>query len=123
MKGDDWGLRKEDEEFSSALHQRTEELYRIPNSHTDDDGYIECPVITLRDMVVFPRMVSPIFVVPGPNLLSVQEAQSKAQTVIGLTPRDPEIEELQPDDYLPIGVEMAVGRLLSMPDGNSSTDR
>jgi ATP-dependent Lon protease len=34
--------------------------------------------------------------------------------------RDPEEENPGPSDFLPIGIEMAVGRLLSMPDGSSS---
>jgi ATP-dependent Lon protease len=121
MKGNDWSPRQEDDEdFNSALHQRTEELYRIPNSEPDADGLIECAVIELRDLVVFPRMVSPVLIEPGSNLLAVQEAQDNFTTVIALTLRDAEIENPRPKDFLPIGVEMAVGRLLSMPDGNSS---
>jgi ATP-dependent Lon protease len=122
MNQDDWSppVDEEDEEFSSALHQRTEELYRINNAEIDQEGLIECPVLPLRDLVVFPKMISPLFITPGPSLLSVQEAQYNAQTVIALTQRDPDIEEPDLDDFLPIGVEMAVGRLLSMPDGNNS---
>ncbi len=121
MKNDEWSQRPDEEEdFSSALHQRTEELYRIPDTEPDKDGLIECPVLPLRDLVVFPRMVSPIFISPGSSLLAVQEAQFNVQTVIGLTQRDSEGEEPGVDDFLPIGVELAAGRLLSMPDGNSS---
>lgn len=121
MKSDDWFSRQDNpDDFSSALHQRTEELYRIPNAEEDDEGLIECAVIVFRDIVVFPRMISPIFVVPGANLLAIQDAQYNFQTVIALVQRDPEMEEPGENDFLPIGVEMAVGRLLSMPDGNSS---
>ncbi len=120
MKGDDWPLPQDDDEFSSALHQRTEELYRIPNTEPDDNGLITCPVLPLRDLVVFPHMVSPIFVSPGPSLLAIQEAQFNVQTVIALTQKDPDVDEPGIDDFLPVGVEMAVGRLLSMPDGNNS---
>ncbi len=121
MKGDDWSQRQdEDEEYNNILHQRTEELYRIPNAEPDEDGLVECGVLTLRDLVVFPRMVSPIFIQPGPTLLAIQEAQQNVETVIALMQRDPEEDNPTPEDFLPIGVEMAVGRLLSMPDGNSS---
>ncbi len=118
---DDWSQRPEGpEDFSAGIHQRTEELYRIPNAEPDGDGLIECPVMILRDMVLLPRMVSPVFVVPGPNLLAIQEAQYNYQTMVGLVQRDSEVDEPQPEDFLPIGVEMAVGRLLNMPDGNNS---
>ncbi len=114
----DWD--DEEDDFNLALSQRTEELYRIPNLTPDADGLITAIVLPLRDLVVFPRMVSPIFIGREASLLAIQEAQMKDQTVIGLTQRDPEIEEPGTDDFLPIGVEMAVGRLLSMPDGAHS---
>jgi ATP-dependent Lon protease len=121
MRSDDWFPRQDNtEEFSSALHQRTEELYRIPESEPDNEGLIEGAVLTLRDIVVFPHMISPIFITPGSNLLAIQDAQFNFQTVIALVQRDPEVENPQPEDFLPIGVEMAVGRLLSMPEGNNS---
>jgi ATP-dependent Lon protease len=120
MKNDEWMPRAEDEDFASSLHQRTDELYRIPNAQPDDDGLIECPVMALRDLVVFPRMISPIFMPPGPSLLAIQEAQFNDMTVIGLSQKNAEIEVPDPEDLLPIGVEIAVGRLLNMPDGNNS---
>ncbi len=114
----DWN--EQDDNFNLALSQRTEELYRVPNHEAGEDGIIEAVVLPLRDLVVFPRMVSPIFVGREASLLAVQEAQAKNQTVIGLVQKDPEIEDPKPADFLTIGVEMAVGRLLSMPDGSSS---
>jgi ATP-dependent Lon protease len=114
----DWN--EEEENFNLALSQRTEELYRVPNMEANEAGLIEALVLPLRDLVIFPRMVSPIFVGREASLLAVQEAQHRNQTVIGLTQRDPELEDPGLKDFLPIGVEMAVGRLLSMPDGSSS---
>ncbi|MEK6751348.1 MAG: endopeptidase La [Chloroflexota bacterium] len=111
---------EEEDNFDLTLSQRTEELYRIPNMEPKADGLIEAVVLPLRDMVIFPRMVSPIFVGREASLLAVQEAQHKEQTVIGLTQKDPELDDPSAEDFLPIGVEMAVGRLLSMPDGSRS---
>ncbi|RME88457.1 MAG: endopeptidase La [Anaerolineae bacterium] len=103
-----------------ALSQRTDELYRIPDLEPDEDGLIEGLVLPLRDLVIFPRMVSPIFIGREISLRAVQEAQARDQTVIGLTQREPEVDDPGVEDFLPIGVEMAVGRLLTMPDGSSS---
>ncbi len=111
---------EEEDNFDLTLSQRTEELYRIPNREPDEDGIIEAAVLPLRDLVVFPRMVSPIFVGREGSLLAVQEAQHKEQTVIGLTQHDADLDNPGPDDFLPVGVEMAVGRLLQMPDGSHS---
>jgi ATP-dependent Lon protease len=121
MKNHDWYIRNEDdEEFGEALHRRTEELYHVPDAVPDEDGIIECPVLPLRDLVVFPRMVSPVFVGRETSLLAIEDAQINDQTVIALIQRDPEQDDPSPADFLNIGVELAVGRLLSMPDGSSS---
>jgi len=120
MSQNDWSFQEDDEDFNLALSQRTEELYRVPNFQADDDGLIEALVLPLRDLVIYPHMVSPVFVAREGSLRAIQEAHTKTQTVIGLTQTDPEIEDPGPDDFLPIGVEMAVGRLLNMPDGSSS---
>jgi len=114
----DW--QDDKDSFDLSLSQRTEELYRIPDHKPDADGLIEALVIPLRDLVIFPKMVSPIFVGRAATLAAIQEAQQKDQTVIGLTQRDPDIEDPSPEDFLPMGVEMAIGRLLSMPEGSSS---
>src|SRR5512142_3286776 len=119
MSHNDWSFQ-EYETFNVALTQRTEELYRVPNQVPDDEGCIEALVLPLRDIVIFPHMVTPVFVMRQNSLLAIQEAHERDLTVIGLTQRDPEVEEPGPQDFLPIGAEMAVGRLLSMPDGSSS---
>lgn len=117
---DDWSRSDMPEDFASGLHQRTEELYRIPDAEPDRDGLIEGPVFIMRDMVVYPRMISPAFIEPGPNLLAIQESQIDETTMIALVQQDSDVEEPTAEDFLPIGVEIAVGRLLSLSDGNSS---
>ncbi|HEY5732087.1 MAG TPA: endopeptidase La [Anaerolineales bacterium] len=111
---------EEEENFDLTLSQRTEELYRIPNREADADGMIEAAVLPLRDLIIFPRMVSPIFVGREASLLAVEEAQRKGLTIIGLTQTDPDQDHPSAGDFLPVGVEMAVGRLLAMPDGSHS---
>ncbi len=120
MNQNEWSFQDDEEAFNLALSQRTDELYRVPNLTPDEDGIIEALVLPLRDLVIFPHMVTPIFVARQASMLAIQEAHSRTRTVIGLTQRDPEVEDPRPQDFLPIGVEIAVGRLLSMPDGSSS---
>ncbi|PWB71649.1 MAG: endopeptidase La [Anaerolineales bacterium] len=112
---------EEEDNFDLTLSQRTEELYRIPNREPDADGIIEAAVLPLRDLIIFPHMVSPIFIGREGSLLAVEQSQRKEQTVIGLTQKEPDKDNPGVDDFLPIGVEMAVGRLLSMPDGSHSS--
>lgn len=120
MPNNEWSFQEEDEAFNLALSQRTEELYRVPNFQATDEGIIEAYVLPLRDLVIFPHMVSPVFVAREASLRAIQEAHKASQTVIGLTQMDADLEEPGSGDFMSIGVEMAVGRLLSMPDGSSS---
>lgn len=120
MRNDDWFFRDEEDDFSETLHRRTEELYSVPDAIPDASGLIQCPVLPLRDLVVFPHMVSPIFLSQESALMAVEEAQLNDQTVIALTQLDPDMDEPGPEDFYLVGVEMAVGRLLSMPDNSSS---
>ena len=120
MRNRDWFLREDEGEFGETLHRRTEELYSVQDSLSDEDGFIECPAIPLRDLVIYPRMVSPIFVGREGSLLAIEDTQLEDQTMIALLQRDPDQDDPGPGDFYPIGVEIAVGRLLSMPDGSSS---
>lgn len=81
---DDWN-EEDEENFNMAISQRTEELYRVPNHETDSDGIFEALVLPMRDLVVFPHMVSPVFVDNEAAILTLQTAQGRNQTVIGLT--------------------------------------
>jgi ATP-dependent Lon protease len=120
MRNRDWFLREDEDEFGETLHRRTEELYSVRDALSDENGIIECPAIPLRDLVIFPRMVSPIFVGRERSLLAIEDTQLEDQTMIALLQRDPDQDDPGPGDFYPIGVEIAVGRLLSMPDGSSS---
>jgi len=120
MRNEDWYLRDGEEEFGDALHRRTEELYIIPDALPDEEGLIECPVLPLRDVAIFPHMVSPVFLSQEIALLAAEKAQINDQTVVALIQKDPEINDPTPRDFYPVGIEMAVGRLLSMPDNSSS---
>jgi ATP-dependent Lon protease len=119
MSNRDWFFREEDE-FGETLHRRTEELYSVQDAQADEVGFIVCPAIPLRDLVIFPRMVSPIFVGREGSLLAIEDTQREDQTMIALLQTDPDQDDPGPEDFYPIGVEIAVGRLLSMPDGSSS---
>lgn len=122
MRGNNWSNQQDDEDmdFNAALHQRTEELYQIPNATPNREKLVTLPVLPLRDLVVFPHMVSPVFIVPGNTMSAVEFAQEHEMTMIGLVQKDPDIVQPGPEDFLPIGTELAVGRMISMPDGNSS---
>ncbi len=116
----DWSFEESMEEFGEALHRRTEELYNVPDATPDEEGLITCAAIPLRDIVIFPHMISPIFVADKPVKLALHHSQEENSTIIALSLKDPDVQSPSTEDFLPIGVEIAVGRLLNMPDGSYS---
>ena len=59
------------QDIVSNLSQRTEELFRIPDAEVNEDGSFLASIIVLRNSVVFPRMISPIFIEQQENFDSI----------------------------------------------------
>ncbi len=96
------------------------DFYDIRDAEPDEQGLIEAPVIPLRDLVVYPNMVTPLFVGRESSLQAIQMAQAEKRTVIGVAQIDPSVSDPTPDDLFVVGSEMAMGRVMRMPDGTVS---
>ena len=107
------------ERFTDVIYKHADELYLVPGAALDKDGLIDCSVLPLGELVVYPQMVLPIFFSEDETVLwyAIEQAQKKGKTVIGLVLKDPEKEEIETGDFLAIGVEIAVGRTIQVPDG------
>jgi ATP-dependent Lon protease len=84
------------------------------------DELITLPLIPLRDTIVFPHMVSPLFIGRDRSVRAVNEANNGNGRLITVAQRDPEILDPVPSDLYSIGTFASVGRVLHMPDGTSS---
>ncbi len=111
------------EDFNASLYQRTDELYKIENARTAPDGTFIRAAIYLQDVIVLPHMVTPIFIKPGKNLEAIAAAQKKNETLILII----QLNESQEDENSPLcdpnqilGLEVAIGSLLELPDRNFS---
>jgi ATP-dependent Lon protease len=110
----------DDEELFGNIHQRTEELYRIINRESDDSGVFISPAFVMNEVVVFPRMISPIFLSNNTGHLAIETAQKQNRTVVALFLSDDQEEDSAQGDFLPVGIELAAGRMLSIQGGNHS---
>ena len=97
------------------------DFYAVQDAAPDADGLIEATIIPLVDVVVFPNMVAPLYILREADLLAISQAQSEARTVIGAAWRNPDAaNSLGPDALFGVGSEMALGRVLHMPQGGTS---
>ncbi|MBK1697661.1 endopeptidase La [Rhodovibrio salinarum] len=75
------------------------------------------PVLPLRDIVIFPHMIVPLFVGRSSSVAALQEAMRKDRRVLLLTQRDSACDEPTPDDIHTVGCIATVLQLLDLPDG------
>jgi ATP-dependent Lon protease len=118
MKDEEYLLSSEDDDLISNIHQRTEELYRISGWDVDQDGFFICPAFVLEDVVVFPHMISPVFLAEEAAVLAVDAAQAENKTAIALYWSEENAGEDPISQFMPIGLEVAVGRMLSIQGGD-----
>ncbi len=85
-----------------------------------DETEVELPLLPVRDTVVFPRMLTPLFVGRDRSVLALEAALVEKNQLVVVTQRDPEMENPTSDDLYAMGTEVVVGRMLRMPDGSTN---
>lgn len=75
------------------------------------------PVLPVRDMVVYPFMILPLFVGRGKSIRAVEEALSRDRLVLLVAQKDAEVEDPSPQEIYPVGTVVLIMRVLKMPDG------
>ncbi len=90
------------------MESDTQEIMKLPDT---------LPVLALRDMVVFPYMIIPLFVGRDFSIKAIDEALSKDRIIVTLTQKQPEVNELNSDDLYKVGTACLILRMLKMPDG------
>ncbi len=83
-------------------------------------GLLDAPVLPVRETVLFPHTVAPLFVGRDRSMKAIEAAQFNNETLIVVTQRDADTEEPRPEDLYLIATEVLIGRSLRMPDGSTS---
>ena len=75
------------------------------------------PVLPLRDVVVFPNMVIPLFVGRERSMRALELAMDGEKHILLLAQRSPEIDDPAPKDMYEVGTIATVLQLVKLPDG------
>jgi ATP-dependent Lon protease len=75
------------------------------------------PVLPLRDIVVFPHMVVPLFVGREKSVRALEEVMKADKQILLVAQRDREQDDPAPADIFEVGVLANVLQLLKLPDG------
>ena len=81
------------------------------------DVKIERPLLPLRDIVVFPNMVIPLFVGRDKSIAALNEVMKKDKKIVLVTQKNSEIDDPKKTDIFMYGCEGNILQLLKLPDG------
>jgi len=86
-----------------------------------DDEIIEfsdkLPIVPLRDLVLFPRMIVPLLVGRPKSVKALEEVMHNDKIMFVVTQRDVETQEPTSDELFRVGTVVRVLQLLRLPDG------
>src|SRR5215203_4902890 len=98
-------------EFTEAIEATntdTDQQLQIPN---------ELPVLPLRDIVIYPFMIVPLFVSREKSIRAVDEALGENRMIFLVLQRDLDKEEPAGEDLYTTGTVAVIMRMLKLPDG------
>ncbi|WP_394132604.1 endopeptidase La [Shewanella maritima] len=81
------------------------------------EAQIELPVLPLRDVVVYPHMVIPLFVGREKSIRCLESAMEQEKQILLVAQRDADLDEPTKEDIFDIGTVASILQLLKLPDG------
>ena len=84
---------------------------------TEDKNLNNLPVLPLRNIVVFPNMVVPLFVGRDKSINALEQVMDKDQELLFLSQKNSEIDDPSENDLYKIGTKGKILQLLKLPDG------
>ena len=90
-------------------------------SSIDDDSVIDdssgVPVLPLRDVVVYPHMVIPLFVGRERSIVALNKAMDAGKRILLVAQKAADLDDPQPNDLYEVGTLATILQLLKLPDG------
>ncbi|TSB04800.1 endopeptidase La [Sphingorhabdus contaminans] len=78
---------------------------------------LNLPLLPLRDIVVFPGMIVPLFVGRDKSVVALEKAMAANKEIFLVAQLDPAEDDPGKDDLYDIGVTASIMQLLKLPDG------
>ncbi len=75
------------------------------------------PVLPLRDVVVYPHMVIPLFVGREKSIKALEATMQDNKQILLVAQKSPEVDEPTPEDVYQVGTMASILQLLKLPDG------
>ena len=96
-------------------------IFRLNRSRQSGEGdkknMVTVPMLPLRDIVVFPHMVVPLFIGRERSISALEYAMGQEKYILLCTQKDPRRDEPRETDIFRVGTLAAILQLLRLPDG------
>ena len=89
----------------------------VSKSNESGDEVSVLPVLPLRDIVMFPHMIVPLFVGREKSVAALEEVMSAGKNIVLLAQRNPEDDAPKLDELYPVGTLGNILQMLKLPDG------
>ncbi|TRX57257.1 endopeptidase La [Thalassomonas sp. M1454] len=83
----------------------------------ENSGHIETPVLALRDVVVYPQMVIPLFVGREKSIRCLDRAMDNDKKVFLVAQKDASVDDPLAEDLYQVGTVATILQMLKLPDG------
>ena len=80
-------------------------------------GHQQLPLLPLRDLIIFPHMMMPLFVGREKSINALEEAMNQQVDIVLAAQKDAKTNNPQPDDIYKVGTVGTIIQLLRLPDG------
>ena len=80
-------------------------------------GSYKLPLLPLRDLIIFPHMMMPLFVGREKSINALEEAMSKQTDIVLAAQKDAKTNNPEPGDIYDVGTVGTIIQLLRLPDG------
>lgn len=97
-----------------------DEFDSISSAIPNEEGLIELPALPLRGLVIYPKVITPVTISDERSLAAIRYAQENGQTLIGVALRSSAGQQPSPEEFYTTGTELALGRLINLPEGYKS---
>jgi ATP-dependent Lon protease len=83
----------------------------------DTDEPKGVPVLPLRDVVVYPHMVIPLFVGREKSIVALDRAMNTGKKILLIAQQAADMDDPGPEDLYDVGTLATILQLLKLPDG------
>ncbi len=87
------------------------------DSNSGDENDKTLPLLPLRDIIVFPHMVVPLFVGRTKSINAIDEAMRSEKDILLAAQKNPKTDDPSPDNIYEIGTIGTILQMLRLPDG------